>query len=536
MSDIVLSYAHADRDRVRQLVESFEAHGWSVWWDPVIRTGSRFDRELEEALSSSRCIVVAWSKASVSSDWVLYEARYGYEADKLVPMFFEHVDLGHPFSLVETLDLVGWPADPRCEPDFRRLLQEIERVLARIDTSIDTSTPVPGFKGRAAVAVLPFAVQAQDHEYIADGLVDDIITGLQRFRTFPVIARNSSFVYDRRQFDFAKIARELGVGYLVVGSLRAQGARVRAKVELIDPTNAHVLWSETYARELDAIADLEAPIATEIVARLEPEIERAERITPTTAREHPDAWHLLRRGIWHQYQLRKDDAATARRYFEQALLRDPDSVEALIQLAWWEWWNASTHRASGDAWSPMEDLANRARSLNPGDPRAIALIGVARMMKGYAGEGRRLFEEALALNPSYAWAYAHLGTSYYLTGEPSRAIEPLQTAMRLSPFDLFVFHAYGELATSYYMLGEWSAAVDAANRSLRLRSGYWLSYVMKTGSLARAGRISDAKSTLAELLKRRRSFAVKDVRWIMFEDSKWNDYVLDGLTMAGWSP
>lgn len=401
-------------------------------------------------------------------------------------------------------------------------------------SSVDVSAPVPGFRGRPAIAVLPFEnlTNEPDQEYFTDGVTEDIITGLQRFHTFPVISRNSTFVFKGQTHDLRRIAAELGVGYLITGTVRRQRDQVRLRVDLVDADDLHNIWGQAYDLDLGDLFIMQ----DEVVAILEAEVQRAERVRPVrVSTEELGTWDLIRKGIWHQSKLTRSDAEEARRLFELALERDPDSVEALIQMSWWHFWDASTRRGPPERWDDMKRLAQRALQRNPREARALYNVGVATMMQGDAQGGRLAVQQAIELNPSHAWSYATLGTTYILAGDPERSFEPLGIAMRLSPHDFFVFHAYGELAAAHHMLGHWQQSIEAAEHSLKLRSGYWYAQMLKTASLARAGRLDEAQRALDVLLKRRPDLTPKDFLWLPFTDDKWPKYFMEGLRLAGWT-
>jgi TolB-like protein/Tfp pilus assembly protein PilF len=430
--------------------------------------------------------------------------------------------------------------DERKHPKFIQTLSKrgyrllcAPAIAAPVPARVDVSLPVPGFRGRPAIAVLPFENMTGDpgQEYFTDGITEDIIMGLQRFHTFPVISRNSTFVFKDRTHELGRIARELGVGYIVTGTVRRQGDHVRLTVDLVDAVTVHNLWGQAYDLELGDLFIMQ----DEVVATLESEAQRAERVRPVRASTVAlDTWDLIRKGIWHQSKLTRHDAEEAQRLFELALERDPDSVEALIQMSWWHFWDASTQRGPPERWEEMKRLAQRALSHNPREARALYNVGVATMMQGDALGARLAVLKSIELNPSHAWSYATLGTTYILAGEPELALEPIQVAMRLSPHDIFVFHAYGELAAAHHMLGDWDRSIEAAEHSLELRSGYWYAQMLKTASLARAGRMPKAERALRVLLRRRPKLAPKDLLWLPFTDDAWPAYFIEGLRLAGW--
>jgi TolB-like protein len=189
---------------------------------------------------------------------------------------------------------------------------------------------------RPSIAVLPFTNLDGDpqHEYFVDGVVEDIITGLARARWLFVIARNSSFVYKRRACDVRQVGRELGVRYVLDGSIRKAGERVRIAVQLLDGTSGNQVWAQRYDRELSDIFDLQDEITETILGAVEPELGKLERKRAATKRpDSVDAWDLYQRGMSHLYQYTKEDLALARQFFWQATEKDPRLGPAYSGLA-----------------------------------------------------------------------------------------------------------------------------------------------------------------------------------------------------------
>ena len=402
-------------------------------------------------------------------------------------------------------------------------------------TYVDVSKPVPGFSGRPAIAVLPFdsLTREPDMEYIADGLTDDIISGLSQLRWFPLIARNSSFVYRGKSANVTRIGEALGAKYLVDGTIRVIGKRMRVTAKLIDAGTGVQSWGESYDCELNDIFEVQADVAKRIIATLDPTIDRLEQWkSAQKAPEELDTWGTIRRGLWHLHRFTRDDATKARLLFEQALRNEPHSSEALIQLAVWHFWDIWARRGSKDEWRHMEGIARRALVIEEHDARPHMLMGVAQVMSGRPQQGRAALREALAINPSQYTAYVGLGTSYILSGEPENAIEPLTTGMRLSPYDPYSFHPLGELAQAYHMLGQWDSGIDSADKSLRLHPRYWYAHVVKICCLVRNGERERAREALREFKVQRPGFKEDHIRWVPFLESHWNDQIIDGLREA----
>ena len=403
--------------------------------------------------------------------------------------------------------------------------------------SPDTAAPVRGFSGHPALAVIPFdnASDGSDLAYLADGLSEDLITGLSRLRWLPVIARNSSFLFRDHPINAGRIGKLLGARYLLEGSVRLVGQRLRVSAALIDTRDPNVnIWTGRYDRGVDEIFNVQDEITENIVAALETQIERIEqRRSYAKPPEQLDTWDLVRRGMWHQAKLTRRDALEARRLFDEALIRDRMSTEAHIQLAWWIFWDVWVRRASKEELIEMEQLAVAALRLDPLDARPPMLLGIAQLLRGDPVACRAPLEDSIKLNPSLAVAHASIGSSHILVGDPRRAIEPLRTAIRLSPHDLYLFHTAGELGAAYCMLGRWDRGLEWCEKSLRLRPGYWYARVIRIGALARSGEVDKAAQELSELLKRRPDFRTEQLKWLPFVDRNWNDFFIHGLELAG---
>lgn len=537
MYDIFLSYDHRDRSAVHHFKKALEGRGWSVWWDGDMRPGERYFSPLESALSASRCVVVCWSPASVESENVRSEAHWADARKRYVPVMIQPTVLPPPFNEMATVDLTGWPDSDVGREEFDRLHADLEgRVaLAVSGVPIDTSAAVPGFGGRPAVAVLPFVNDTGEVgvDVLARGFAAEVSRQLQRYRWIPVISDGSTDSVASSS-DLRDIGTKLGAKYVLTGRIERGGSDQRILVELSRVDNRQCLWNLEIKGEEFVDFSAQDRIALQVVGSVAPEIERAEEESARTISSHDAAvWELVRLGEWHQRKLSVDGASRAKALFDAALQKDPDSVEALIHLAWWHFWDKSSKRAPPAEWEKSGHHAHRALALAPGDSRAQTLVGIWHMMMGQHEQAQRHYRRAIELNPSFAFAHAHLGSSLYLDGHPEESLAATKLAIRLSPLDFFVFHAYCDMATAQYMRGEYSAAIAAADYSLSLRHGYWLAHVVKVASLHRAGERDRARLAVRTLKARKPNVSRNDIDWIMFRDKRWNEQLAADLEAAG---
>jgi TolB-like protein len=382
---------------------------------------------------------------------------------------------------------------------------------------------VPGFEGRPAIAVLPFDNLSgdPDQEYFADGIAEDLITRLSGWRNFPVIARNSSFTYKGKPVDVKQISRELGARYIVEGSVRRSGSRVRVAAQLIDSATGHHVWAESYDRELRNIFDVQDEIADSIACSVEPALEKSE--WKRTLQQQPqelDAWDSYLRGWWHYRQYSKDENARARLLFERAIELDPNFAwaHAMLSVVHYEDVIFQWSESSAQSVSRAERAVRSAMALDDDDALIHFAFGLVCRLTGQLDPAIASFERALRLNPSDALSRYSLGITLAMTGNPDKAIENVETAMRLSPKDsLFHLFLFG-MSFAHFAAERFEESVRWAKESLQLNSSHLISLMVLAASYAQLQRLEEARATVEELLRLNPAFS------------------LAGLVMSGWHP
>ena len=438
-----------------------------------------------------------------------------------------------PAEFLEGLDISG-------EEGFEEWLREQRAVIAAqaqsrsSDTVADVSQPAPGFGGRPALAVLPFANMTGEpgNEYLAEGIGEELIDRLSRLRWLPVIARSSSFAVEAAA-DRRGVGRSLGAKYLLEGKLRRIGNEFWLSATLSEADQGVVLWSPRVRLPEQPSPDALEPLATDLVSVLSARIETAEE---TRAHVHPAGGHslneLIWKGRWHMNRFTRADAAVARELFAKALAIDPDSSEALIQATWSMVWSLWTQRGSESEILELRNMAQRAIAADPDDSRGYLLAGIGDMWLRRLPQAEALLQRAISLNPSLAHAHAQLGGTYNLMGQPARAVAPLIAAMRLSPNDRHMFYPLGELALAKHMQQEWPDAIRLADQALIRRPAYWYAHMIKIVSLLRSGERAAASAAFDELLRVKPTFDFSYVDWLPFADRTWPDYFIEGLLAA----
>jgi adenylate cyclase len=397
MADIFVSYSRTDKARVAPLVAALETQGWSVWWDPEITPGDEFDAMIGTELEIARAVVVVWSPISVDSRWVKGEARDAADRGVLVPVRFENARLPIDVRAIHTTELDGWAGNRESAP-FKALCTALEAKLKL--SAGKTAARAPKDKRPAvAICVLPFANMSGDpeQEYFSDGITEDIITDLGKVSALSIVSRNTAFSFKGATADLAQIARQTKASYVLVGSVRKSGARVRITAQLIGAANDSQLWGERYDRDLNDIFALQDEISKAIVVALRltllPEEKQALEQRGTT---NPEAYklYLMGRQFWLLDNERNNEIVV--RICNRVIEIDPNYAQAWATMALAQWnmfWR-------GDSGDDGERAAATAVRLDPNLADSHAAVGAAHRSKGRFEEGLISCRNALRLEPN----------------------------------------------------------------------------------------------------------------------------------------
>jgi TolB-like protein/class 3 adenylate cyclase len=365
---------------------------------------------------------------------------------------------------------------------------------------------------RASIAVLPFQNMSQDpeQEYFADGMVEDIITGLSRIKSLFVIARNSSFAYKGRTIDVKQIGRELGVHYVLEGSVRKAGNRVRVTAQLIEAeTNRHI-WAQRYDRALDDIFALQDDITMSTVASIEPslrqaEVERVKRKRPDSL----DAYDLVLRALPLVFTLMPDGASQALPLLERALALEPNYALALAYAGWCHEVLFVRAGMREENRAAMSRYAHAALVHGRDDATALTIAGFCiGLIEHDHASAFQAFDAALALSPSSAFTYIFGAALSGWAGEVDRAIEWGERAMRLSPFDPIGFIGQLGVSLGYFLRGSNAGAADAARKAVEINPLFSPSYFCLVAALSRLGQTGEAKAMTKRLLELQPAFSI----------------------------
>lgn len=393
---------------------------------------------------------------------------------------------------------------------------------------------------KPSIAVLPFDNLSgdPDQEYFADGVVEAITAALSRIRSFFVIARNSAFAYKGRHVNVQDIGRQLGVAYVLEGSVQRAGQRVRITVQLVETASGAHLWAEKYDGGADDIFDLQDRITENVAGALQPSIQRAE--IERSRRKRPQelgAYDYTMRALPRVWLLEREAAERALTLLDEALALEPDYPLACA-LAAWCWaqrsvynWVDDIEHAKGQALA----LAERAASGSADDPLILAVLGAVHTFARHYGTARVLLERALVLDPNSAWALSRLGWLEVYADRPEAAEPHFRKALRLSPLDPMNFNNYVGLASARQVAGEDAAAADLFIRALQERpNAHWIHRNLAPALWA-AGRRDEAEASCRELLAHYPALTTRRFREAMVFSPRVLDRICDQLRALGVS-
>jgi TolB-like protein len=407
-------------------------------------------------------------------------------------------------------------------------------------TSDETPAPALALPEKPSIAVLPFLNLSGDpeQEYFADGVVEDIITALSRIRWLFVIARNSSFTYKGRAVDVKQVSRELGVGYVLEGSVRKAATRVRITGQLVDATTGAHLWAERFEGTVDDIFELQDQMAASVVGAMAPQLERAEieraKRKPT---ESLDAYDCYLRGIANLNQGSREAIAEALPLFHRAIELDPGFASAYAMAAWCCFWRKVNGWMTDRAQEIAEGTRLARRAVELGRDDAVALTRGGHALAHFVGDldgGIALLDRALVLNPNLAPAWFLGGFLRAWHGESDGAIEHIARAMRLSPLDPEMYRMQAGMAMAHLFAGRFDAASSWAEKAFRNLPSFLMVVSIIAASHALAGRMDEARLAMHHLRQLDPALRISNLTdWLPIHRPEDLATFVDGLRRAG---
>lgn len=413
------------------------------------------------------------------------------------------------------------------------------RVLATDDKGAPKSTVAEAdweLPDKPSIAVLPFTNMSGDpeQEYFSDGITEDIITALSRISGLLVVARNSTMVYKGKAVDIRQVGREQGVQYVLEGSVRKAGNRIRVTAQLIDAATGHHRWAERYDRSLDDIFAVQDDITHQITVEMRVHISIGEKARMLAGRtESVAAWERVLRADELGNRFIREDNLEARRLVEEALDIDPRYASAWTELGWTHWedsyfaWTESRDRSEQCG---ME-AARKALEAEEDYPNALSLLGYLRLLRGEYDEAVELTGKAVTLAPGNAENVANHAYALICVGNADQALETIKRAFRLSPICPAWYRM--TLGLCHYARDEQDSAIRTFQEAIAAEPGSAWSRIYLTGALVEAGAMEDARDVAREVLRIEPSFSV--ARWggLQFKNEQVRERIIDNLVKAG---
>jgi adenylate cyclase len=415
-------------------------------------------------------------------------------------------------------------------------LAELDR-LDGDETAAWTATSfAPSDRLRRSIAVLPFDVIGGDDDTaaLADGLVDDIITALSAYRHFPVTARTSTFAYREKALDIRQIASELSVRFVLEGSVRRSGSKLRVTAQLVDGVDGNQVWAERYDGEFDDVFEFQDRITPSVAAAIDPAIVLSEaRRLGSKPPGSFDAWDHFARGRPLIESLHKAEGEEGIRHLQQAIELDPDFAGAHATLAFgyfisvWLNWTEEPEAELDRA------LAEARRALQIDSMNALAHVsaGAVWFWRRQFDRARTAAQRALALNPSLPTTHNLWAVIETYAGDPAKGLDHSERGLELDPFGYFSAPLLAVRSLCHHLLGAHETAVEEAREAIARRSGYVFARIVLTASLARLGRIEEARATLDEIRQIMPDFTPASINQPFRPEDL--AFVVEGLRLAG---
>ncbi len=426
-------------------------------------------------------------------------------------------------NIAEPIHVWHWPFDGRVSDKH---------------SVVEQADPLP-LPDKPSIAVLPFDNMSGDpeQEYFADGIVEDVITALSRFRSLFVISRNSSFTYKGSAVDTKQVASDLGVRYVVEGSVRKAGNRVRITAQLIDAASGNHLWADRFDGNLDDLFELQDQITERIVFATAPEIEAHER---ERARRKPpeslDAWELYQRGMWHFYRVTKADLIAARTLFDKAIARDPDFALPHAGIAYVCFLEVFQGYDTAHDEVLVQGLAAGERAVALDDKDGFAHLALSRMLH-LTGKGERAIAEAersVALNSSFALGYYGLGAAFDWQIRATEGIVALDMSMRLSPQDPMLWAMQAKRASCCFSIEKYDEAEEWARKAVNVRPDIFQTEFYLAMALVGLGRLNEARAAIEAARRARPDLSISVYRHIVrHANSEFREPRIAALRKAG---
>jgi TolB-like protein/Flp pilus assembly protein TadD len=533
VADVFVSYSSDDRVVARMLADALEQEGFSVWWDQDLRSGDTYDERIETALHEAKAVVVLWSPRSVASRWVRSEATLADRRGKLAPATIVPCERPVAFELTQAADLTRWRGG-RSDPEWRRFVEVIGTLTEREAPLAPAPTLNPDLPDKPSIAVLPFLNVGgnEDQAYFVDGLMEEIAAALTRIRTLFVISSGSTLALRGENLSPVEAASRLGVQYVLEGSIRAAGHRLRISVRLLDGATGSQIWTDRFDDTMEDVFALQDKVALAVAGITEFSVQKAEAVL-AAKRSTSDlrAYDLYLRALVPFRTYQRENISRALALLEDATYLDPQYALAhslaagchalVLQFSWTD--DPAHHAAR------LSQVVEKAVYHGSDDAQVLASSALALWVVGRFDEAMRLADRAADLNPGSSFPLLVSGQLHATAGDLDIAEDHIERSMRLDPFSPNRALQLAALAQMRYARGHFAEAAQLAREWSQINKS-----PLSAGLLAACyGMLGthDAAREAYDELRRLTSISVADVGAMIFRDPAQHSLFLEGIAV-----
>jgi TolB-like protein/Flp pilus assembly protein TadD len=502
MSDVFISYARESEGEAHRIAEGLRALGYRVWRDDEIPAHRAFGEMIEERLAAARVVLVLWSAPAAKSEWVRSEASRARAMGKLVQLTLDKSPLPMPFDQIQCANLVDWMGETDA-PGWRKIVDSIgELAIGEAPASRGGTTPDPPLPNKPSIALMPFTNLSGDPEqdYFADGMVEEIARALSRVKSLFVIGGGSSLSFKAKTTTPREVARILGVRYVLEGSVRKSGGRVRIAVKLIDGTDGAQIWADRFEDTLEDVFALQDRVALGVAGVIEPAV-RAANMRRVASRPTGDlgSYDLYLRAFSVYRTLARADLVGAVALLDRAIALDPENALALALGAFCRVFLV-TSSWSDDPRGQLaqaRELVSRALKVGADDPEVLTNLTFATGLGRDLETAVALAKRAVELNPGSPYAWSASGFAKTNIGEPGLGFEHLETALRLDPLSPLRPVLLALQGSARCAEGRFGEAVALLKQAVQLLPDFLMAHVFLAASLGHLGDRAAGREVIA---------------------------------------
>lgn len=448
-----------------------------------------------------------WAAAGTITVGLAIDCLYGWLGNQSLPSLQHLADFlwlyrywssGLLMGLV-TISIAAQRAHSRREAQLPRHMKVVTSDEKADEVRLELTQP-----DKPSIAVLPFQNMSGDteQEVFADGMAEDIITALSQLRWLFVIARNSTFAYKGQSPDVRKVARELGVRYMLEGSVRKAASRLRVSAQLLNGVTGSHIWAERYDREVADMFRVQDEITHNVIGAIEPQLYAAEHLRIQSKRpDSLDAWGCVIRALWHLGRFTQEDNELALKLLRQAIALSPSYAKALSVLAFAEARMVFFGADIDITLSIARQHAKAALALDDDDPWSYFSSGYIECFTSRYDDALAWYRRAVELNPNFALAHGNMAAALALGGQPDAAIEAVRRSIRMSPRDPFNYTYLHFAAIAYFAAGRYHEGIASEEQVLRERPNVSPALRFLAACHASLGELDEAREAITQVLR-----------------------------------